>query len=88
MANRVTKTDLAQKVRTLNSWMLNDPEPQPDIPLSFHLYDDATGIGLNRVHTSGDGITRILYPATKRATYEKLTALLLGVQLTIENHHK
>ena len=88
MANRITRTDLEQKVRTLNSWMLDDPEPHPDTPLSFHLDENAAGIGLNRVHMSGDGITRILYPDTKRTTYENLTALLLGVELTIENNHK
>ena len=88
MANRIKRSDIEERVRVLNNWTIEEPSPTPDTPKSFHLDEDARGIGLYRVHETGSGIVRVLYPDTKRATLEKVEAMLTGMRIANENHHK
>ncbi len=86
--NRITNADLEHLVKRINEATGSPLEPYEKVdgkyipqPGCHHLSWAYGGVCLEKMHTSGSGVTSVLSGyGTKRELYEKMQSFILGIE--------
>ena len=85
---RITNADLEHLVKRINDITKSPPEPYECVdgkyipqPGCYHLSWAYGGVCLEKMHTSGSGVTSVISGyGTKRELYEKMHSFILGIE--------